>query len=292
MKMNINADLETRRQQIQITRANLAALVETYQQTREGTPAETVAALVSRLGYDTAAETMAELINSVGEWDGRISPRVRAWAQTIDTAADRANLEKFSIYQPSKIHPAHIDQLGEAMRNYIPAEPVAEPQEEPAEIDPAELLEDLDTGDHGDRLNDYRDSSSYICDAISEIADSDTSIYYSDILNFIRENPEALADVVAEGLYEVRPGTEYDLYKHGQAAEYMTIERDIYEHMRDAVLLCAVDFIRYDLKRETIPAELADLLKEWADEADNNDRMDEIPDKIREYFETAEENED
>jgi hypothetical protein len=62
--------------------------------------------------------------------------------------------------------------------------------------------------------------------------------------------------------------------------------------MRDAVLLCAVDFIRYDLKRETIPADLADLLKEWADEADNNDRMDEIPDKIREYFETAEESED
>jgi hypothetical protein len=165
-------------------------------------------------------------------------------------------------------------------------------EEEPAEIDPAELLEDLDTGDHGGRLNDYRDSSSYIRDAISEIADSDTSIYYYDILNFIRENPEALADVVAEGLYEVRPGTGYDLYKHGQAAEYLTIERDIYAHMRDAVLLCAVDFIRYDLKRETIPADLADLLKEWADEADNNDRMDEIPDKIREYFETAEESED
>lgn len=165
----------------------------------------------------------------------------------------------------------------------------AEPQEEPAEIDPAELLEDIDTGDHGDRLNDYRDSDIYIGNAISEIADSDTSIYYSDILNFIRENPEALADVVAEGLYTVGQGAEYDLYKHGQAAEYMTIERDIYDHMRDAVLLCAVDFIRYDLKRETIPEELADLLQEWADKADNNDRMNEIPDKIREYFGNAEE---
>lgn len=166
-----------------------------------------------------------------------------------------------------------------------------EPQKEPAEIDPAELLEDIDTGDHGDRLNDYRDSDIYIGDAVSEIADSDTSIYYSDILDFIRENPEALADVVAEGLYEVRPGAEYDLYKHGQAAEYMTIERDIYNHLRDAVLLCAVDFIRYDLKRETIPEELADLLQEWADKADNNDRMNEIPDKIREYFGNAEESE-
>ena len=152
------------------------------------------------------------------------------------------------------------------------------------EINLDDLADGLDLGEYGDRLNDYRDSSTYICDAISEIADSNTSIYYSDILDFIQENPETLADVVAEGLYEVNSSNEYDLHRHGQAAEYMTIERDIYEHMKDAVMLCAVDFIRYDLKIETIPADLAELMGEWADNADNNDRMDEIPDLIREYF--------
>ena len=149
-----------------------------------------------------------------------------------------------------------------------------------------DLRDDLDTGDHGDALNDYRDSSEYICDAISEIADQRTSIYYSDILAFISEHPDALADVIDEGLYD--PSRGYNLYQHGQAAEYMTIERDIYDHLADSLMIAAVDFIRYNLDRRQIPAELAELLREWCDEADNNDRMDEIPDRIREYFDTLE----
>lgn len=155
--------------------------------------------------------------------------------------------------------------------------------ESPATVQTLDLLDDLDTGDHGDRLNDYRDSSTYICDAITEIADADTSIYYSDILDFIRRNPESLADVIEEGLYY--PDKNYDVYKHAQAAEFMTIERDIYDHFTDSIMCAAVHFIRYDLNRETIPAELAELLREWCDDADNNDRMNDIPDKIREYFE-------
>lgn len=157
--------------------------------------------------------------------------------------------------------------------------------EAPAEeIKVETLTEDLDRGDYGGYLNDYRDSSAYICDAITEIADNNTSIYYSHILDFIKENPEALADVAAEGLYTVEAGQGYDLYKHGQAAEFMMIERDIYDHLAAALMVCAVDFIRYDLGRDTIPAELAELLKAWTEEADSNDRMDEIPDRIREYF--------
>lgn len=155
--------------------------------------------------------------------------------------------------------------------------------ESPATVQTLDLLDDLDTGNHGDRLNDYRDSDAYICDAITEIADADTSIYYSDILDFIRDNPDSLADVITEGLYD--PAHDYDLYKHGQAAEFMTIERDIYEHLSDSLMCAAVNFIRYDLNLETIRAELAELLREWCDDADNNDRMNEIPDRIREYFE-------
>lgn len=152
------------------------------------------------------------------------------------------------------------------------------------EVNVETLAENLDLGDYGARLNDYRDSATYICDAISEIADAETSIYYSDILEFIRNNPEALEDVISEGLYTVEAGQEYDLYKHGQAAEYMIIERDIYNHISDVLMLCAVDFIRYDLKRKTIPVLLVSLLQEWVSQWDSCDRMDDIPDRIREYF--------
>ena len=159
---------------------------------------------------------------------------------------------------------------------------IVEEPESPATVQTLDLLADLDTGDHGDRLTDCRDSDSYICDAIQEIADADTSIYYSDIMDFVREHPDALADVIEEGLYD--PSYKYDFYDHAQAAEYMTIERDIYDHLADSLMCAAVNFIRYDLEIVEIPEELAELLREWCDDADNNDRMNEIPDKIREYL--------
>ena len=155
-----------------------------------------------------------------------------------------------------------------------------------------EMRNGLKTGDYGEYLTDYRDSSSYICDAIMEIADNHTSIYYHDILEFIKKKPESLAEVVAEGLYEVHSGREYDLFKHGQAAEYMMIERDIYDHLRDSIMVATLDFIQYDLELVEIPDDLAELVEEWVDNADNNDRMDEIPDKIREYFEAETEDDE
>jgi hypothetical protein len=158
-------------------------------------------------------------------------------------------------------------------------------QEQADEISVDSLRDGLELGDYGEYVNDYRDSSAYICDMVAEIADNNTSIYYSDIMHFIGENPEALADVIEEGLYD--PSHGYDLHQHGQAAEYMTIERDLWNHLEDALYLAALDFIRYDMERETIPAELAELLQGWA--ADPGDRMSDIPDRIREYFHDAQE---
>lgn len=282
--------------------ANRDALIEAHHNSEK--PAATVAALVEAIGYENAAEIVAMMVICKGEWDGRIDNRRRAWAADIVTANADELRDVLGLYYSDSIHPAHMDQIARAMAEYTPAEPENAPEttesttetESPAEAteSPAEpaavrvldLLDDLDTGNHGDRLNDYRDSSAYICDAIQEIADADTSIYYSDIMDFVRDHPDALADVIAEGLYD--PAGEYDFYKHAQAAEYMTIERDIYDHLDDAIMCAAVNFIRYDLKRETIPAELADLLREWCDDADSGDRMDEIPDQIREWLEDNE----
>lgn len=147
-----------------------------------------------------------------------------------------------------------------------------------------DLREALDLGDYADEVSEYRDEDAYIGDMISEIADAGTSIYYSDIMEFISENPGALADVVAEGLYEVRSGIEYDLHKHGQAAQYMTIQREVSYRLRDYLMSANLDFIEFDLGMEEIPEELADLLDKWVDEADWDDRMNKIPNMIREYF--------
>lgn len=155
--------------------------------------------------------------------------------------------------------------------------------EQPADlVSVSDLADDLNTGDHGDVLCDYRDSDTCISDAIWEAADQRTSIYYSDILAFISEHPEALAEVIEEGLYD--PSHEYDLFKHGQAAEFMMIERDLWNHLPDNLMRAALCFIRYDLKRQHIPADLADQLRVWCNTAYQDEAMRDIPDRIREYF--------
>ena len=140
MKMNAT-EITARREQIKTTRANIKTVVSIYIETRDQTPAETVAAIVERLGYDTAREAIAEIVNSVGEWDGRIYPSIREWAATIETAATRDELEAKSIYQPAEIHPAHINQLAQAMSKYAP--PAPQEQEAPAQEaqNPAEIMQ-------------------------------------------------------------------------------------------------------------------------------------------------------
>lgn len=136
--MKITAtERDTRRNQITATRSNLATIVDTFTATRSTAPAQTVAELVNRMGYDVAREAVAELVNLVGDWDHRIFPSVREWAQTVTTAATREELEGCHIFQPSEIHPAHINQIGEAMRDYTPAENSPEEAEEKAPSDPA-----------------------------------------------------------------------------------------------------------------------------------------------------------
>jgi hypothetical protein len=130
MKMNAT-EITARREQIKTTRANIKTVVNIYCETSDRTPAETVAAIVEQIGYDTAREAIAEIVNTVGEWDGRIWPSSREWAATIETAATRDELEAKSIYQPAEIHPAHINQLAQAMSKYAP--PAPQEQEAPAQ---------------------------------------------------------------------------------------------------------------------------------------------------------------
>lgn len=108
------------------TAANIAAVVEVFRQTENNKPADTVAAIVKRLGYSVAVEAVAELVNTVGDWDARIFPSVREWANGQTTAATHDELNTMGVYQPSEIHPVHINQLAEAMSKYQPEDETSE----------------------------------------------------------------------------------------------------------------------------------------------------------------------
>lgn len=141
MKMNAT-EITARREQIKTTRANIKTVARIYCETIKQTPAETVAEIVAALGYDAAREAVAEIVNTVGEWDGRIWPSSREWAATIETAATRDELEAKNIYQPAEIHPAHINQLAQAMSKYAPPAPQEQEAQEAQEAqDTAEIMQ-------------------------------------------------------------------------------------------------------------------------------------------------------
>lgn len=124
--------------------------------------------------------------------------------------------------------------------------------------------------------NNY-DSSAYISDAISEEADSNTSIYYSDIIKFISENVEKVNDTIEEFGWD---GCGSDLYKAGQMAEYRDNEVKMWED-EDSIRTLA---LLYNLKDDGITAIDEDLFDDWSKEVSMADRFDEIADTFQELL--------
>lgn len=138
-------DRETMRNARKATEANFATIVATFAESyhrNNERPDQTVAAIVDALGYDAAVVTVAEIVNSVGDWDERICTRNREWAAGIENAATRDELREAYIYQPSAIHPCHIDSLASAMRRYEPKQAEPETVETVAEEATAESTEE------------------------------------------------------------------------------------------------------------------------------------------------------
>lgn len=102
-------------------RAAREALVNAHSANRDNGPAATVAALVESLGYDRAREIVALMTAARGDWDARISRDSRAWAASV-TSTTESELADRCIYYCDEIHPAHFEQIAQAMQQYQPAQ--------------------------------------------------------------------------------------------------------------------------------------------------------------------------
>lgn len=138
-----------------------------------------------------------------------------------------------------------------------------------------------------DCLNDY--DNGYICDIISEIADSNTSIYYSDIIKFISNNVEEVNDAIEEYGWD---GCGSDLYKAGQMAEFRKNENEMYEELEQGLFNVALSYIEYTLKVEGISYEQLDEIETLCSDTDNNDRLDDFLEKVEEIVNGEEEEEE
>lgn len=143
-----------------------------------------------------------------------------------------------------------------------------------------------------DFINEYSASDSgYIGDIISEFSDGNTSIYYTDIKNFIINNFDAVTDAINEFGWD---GCGKDIYKAGQAAEFLTIERALYDDLTDIVKHLAIEYITnvYDSIEVADSEALTDLLKELThnlEMVDNNAYISIIADYCNEFIEKVKE---
>lgn len=96
--------------------ANVLTFERIYSETREETPYNTVDSLVREIGYAAAVEVVASMVNRL-VWDGRISNYAKAWASAQANAWDEEASNRIGIYS-DLIHPAHLNQIAEAMLKY------------------------------------------------------------------------------------------------------------------------------------------------------------------------------
>lgn len=149
-----------------------------------------------------------------------------------------------------------------------------------------ETREDIGT-DAAYLAADYEGCSSCICDAIQERADSETSIYYSDIIKYISEHVEEVNEAIEEFGWD---GCGSDLYKAGQMAEYLQIERDYMEQESGIIRYAAImDLI--SRKLETISADIWEDIEIELEKLDSNDRFSDITDIIDAALEAEEDDE-
>lgn len=157
-----------------------------------------------------------------------------------------------------------------------------------------DYMKELAGYDFAENFGDY--DSGYICDIISEIADSSVSVYTQDQINFAMENDDMVEEVFAEG---IAPDAE-NHFKNGGSlrdynaavgacAWYMQNERDMYDNMNECVLYAVCAALGADGVEDLTEDNISDL--ESLD-FDNNDRIEDVIEEARELINPTEEDED
>ena len=126
-----------------------------------------------------------------------------------------------------------------------------------------ELRKGLYIGELGDYFVDY--DNGYICDIITEIVDNNIDIYYSDLLDFAKDNFNYINDAITEF---GKPDDFFDYIKQG---EYYYFEQDMYNNLKDILKNYMYNYIENKLNIKEITEEQNNKLLNGF-EFDNNDK--------------------
>lgn len=137
------------------------------------------------------------------------------------------------------------------------------------------------------RIEDYTHCPEmYICDTISEIADSETDIYYSGLIDWLKNDNDSVENI-EYALREFGTPTDSektpDFMKILQQGQYYGNEQKLYAEQDTIVKIWLLAYLKDKENMTEITDEQADFIDEL--EIDNNDRFADILDKWNEYNE-------
>lgn len=147
-----------------------------------------------------------------------------------------------------------------------------------------DLKESLNLGELGDQFCDYS-GYHYICDVISEIADSNIDVYTYDLLKWLPDNYEWVEEAISQGLCNM---SEPDIPKMIMAGQYEKYSSELYECLEEIMFNYCLNYIKYDLKLETITQSQYDELTEKCTNVDNNETLEDFTSFVDELLEISE----
>lgn len=145
----------------------------------------------------------------------------------------------------------------------------------------------LEVSDLMEEFADY--GSGYICDAITEVADSNVSIYTRDQIEYCRNNPSTVEDAISEGLamqpldfFKTQGGDYEDYEAHlGACAEFLDIEEELNESFNGAIAYQACKEIYKETKKPLCFEAVEEMQLE---EFDNSDRLEDAIESLRSIY--------
>lgn len=130
-------------------------------------------------------------------------------------------------------------------------------------------------------FSDYADSSSYICDGISEKADGLIDVYNEYLIEWAKSHICEI-DEAADEL-----GKPDSFIGYIQQGQFLYYERLMYDELENGILWACYEAAKK--YAEEITDEQNEQIKELAESLDNNSRFDEITDGIASIFTSDEE---
>lgn len=134
-------------------------------------------------------------------------------------------------------------------------------------------------------LEDSLQEHSYICDAISELADGCVDIYNADLWKKAYDFQEWIEEAIGSGLVE---GVT-DLIKIFSAGQYQYYTQMAYDNEKEIYFNIFVNMYHKDLEDEELALledqEVEEKFEEWAEEIDNNDGGEIFKEKLDEWIE-------